>query len=558
MIKDLSPGVVVVAKGKVAIVKQVFSEKSIKVQLTSTGESLIVSFSDIELIDASPLNTPGEKTPERLITECSLTELELSARRFNTIKRWRSGNRTVAEASVELGISSNHLYKLNKAFDENIGSLSLLSQKRGRKYGATRLTSAVEDIIVKTTKKIYKSRAASYRKVWTEVQVTCAEKNLDVPSKDSVTRRIKSILSEKERDKIKLGSDAANQKHTPRAGKKKTYRPLEWVQMDHTLVDIILLADNRRELIGRPWLTVLIDLHTRVILGYYLSLHVPSSVSVACALTHAVLPKDNFTKMIGLEVDDYCYFGLPTALHMDNAAEFTSPKLKVGCESFGIEPVYRPIARKHYGGHVERFIGTMMTSKVHFLKGATMSNVVARRNLESERKAVMTFSEFSRWFAREIVVYHSTIHEELKFSPRQAWTNFFASGGGQPYPTRVSDPLQFKLFFMPEETRDISPSGIEFHNQKYWDPLLNCFIGNKNVVVKYDPYLPQSIWVKLDGEFYPVGLSDLTLNTPSYEEYRASKFHRKPVNSGAIVHPSGMRAYREKQEIEQESEKLTK
>ncbi|WP_339846345.1 hypothetical protein [uncultured Halopseudomonas sp.] len=47
MIKDLSPGVVVVAKGKVAIVKQVFSEKSIKVQLTSTGESLIVSFSDM-------------------------------------------------------------------------------------------------------------------------------------------------------------------------------------------------------------------------------------------------------------------------------------------------------------------------------------------------------------------------------------------------------------------------------------------------------------------------------------------------------------------------------
>jgi putative transposase len=558
MVKDLSTGERVVAKGKLAIVQQVFSEKSIKVKLVSTSENLIVALSDIEVIDSDHESIDSKNQPERFISECSLTELEFAARRFNIIRHWRTGDLTVVEASVELGVTYNHLYKLNKDFDENIGPLSLLGRKRGRKHGATRLASAVEDVIFNATKKIYKSRAASYRKVWTEVQVTCEEKNLVVPSKDTVSRRIKSILSEKERDKIKLGPDASNQKHAPRAGKKKTCRPLEWVQIDHTLVDIILLADNRRDLIGRPWLTVVIDRHTRVILGYYLSLHVPSAVSVACALTHAVLPKNNFTKALGLEVEDYLYFGLPSTLHMDNAAEFTSPKLKVGCECFGINPVYRPIARKHYGGHVERFIGTMMTSKVHFLKGTTMSNAVARKNLESEKQATMTFSDFSRWFAREIVVYHSTVHEELKVSPQQAWNDYFASGGGQPYPAKISDPLQFKLFFMPEEIRDISPSGIELHSQKYWDPLLSRFVGTKNVVVKYDPYLPQSIWVKLEGEFYPVGLSDLTLETPSFEEYRASKFYRKPVNAGAIVHPSGKRAYREKQEIEQESEKLTK
>jgi putative transposase len=161
-------------------------------------------------------------------------------------------------------------------------------------------------------------------------------------------------------------------------------------------------------------------------------------------------------------------------------------------------------------------------------------------------------------FAREVIVYHATVHDEIKSSPRQAWAKYFASSGGQPYQTRVSDPLQFKLFFMPEETRTINPYGIELHGQRYWDPILSRFIGTKNAIVKYDPYLSQNIWIKLEGEFYPVGLSDLTVNALSYEEYRAARFFREPVNTGAIVDSSGKRAYREKQEIEINSARLTK
>lgn len=558
MSPQLNRGDKVVAKGKLATVEKIFSEKSIKVVLVSTGESIVVSLSEIEFIDAPPTSALKTVLSGRLLTDFKHEELELAARRFTVIKKWRAGEITLAEASVELDVTGHHLYKLAKLFNEDIGSLSMLLQKRGRKHGANKLEADVEEIIVKATRQVYKGRGASYRKVWTEVQVSCDEKKLNVPSKDTIIRRIKSLLTEKERSRIKQGADLTNQKYQARPGKKKTFRPLEWVQMDHTLVDVILLADNRRDIIGRPWLTVLIDVYTRVVLGYYISLHAPSAVTVACALTHAVLAKNSFVKKLGLEPDDYPYYGVPTALHMDNAVEFTSPKLRLGCDSFGIDTVYRPMGKKHYGGHIERFIGTMMTSKVHFLKGTTMSNAVARRKLESEKQATMTFSDFASWFAREIIVYHSTVHEETKKSPHQAWKDYFSLKGGHPFPARVSDPLQFKLYFMPEETRVINGQGIEFHGQKYWDPVLSRFVGTKNVTIKYDPYLSENIWVKLDGEFYPIGLSDLTLTAPNYEEYRAAKIYRIAVNAGAIIHPSGKRAYREKQEIARESERLTK
>ena len=51
--------------------------------------------------------------------------------------------------------------------------------------------------------------------------------------------------------------------------------------------------------------------------------------------------------------------GIPERLHLDNAREFRSEALKRGCEQYGIAIDYRPVRTPHYGGHIERLIGTM-------------------------------------------------------------------------------------------------------------------------------------------------------------------------------------------------------
>lgn len=550
---DLTVGELVVAKGKLATVQQIFSDKNIRVVIVSTGASMMVSRRDLERIEkrgeaGQVSRDASDYTPEQLL---------VFAERYNVIKRWSCGDLTMAQASAELNLSRSYLFRLARLYDEDFGPLCMALRRRGRKAGVTRLGEEIEMIISEATDK-YASKAASYSKVWVEVDVTCKEKGLSSPCKDTVLRRVKSLLSERERIKIKHGKDAAAQSYSARPGKKKILRPLQWVQMDHTLVDVILLADDRINIIGRPWWTVVIDIKTRVILGYYLSLHVPSTVSVACALSHSILPKTDFANNMGLGPMDYFFYGKPEVLHMDNASEFTSPKFKAGCTSFGIDPEYRPIGRKHYGGHVERLIGTFMTTKVQFLKGTTMSNAVARRGIDSEKSATMTFSDFVRWFAREVVVYHSTVHSELGMSPRQAWSDYFAPSGGVPYPTKIVQPEKLRLYFMPEENRKINPEGIKLHGETYWDPVLSPFVGTQHVVVKYDPFNLDEVWVKLGGEFCSVRLADLTRHAASYEEYRASRIHRKPIRAGAIDSASGTKAYREKQQIEQDSAKLTR
>ncbi|MFW9082537.1 transposase [Pseudomonas sp. P2757] len=554
---NIAPGMQVVAKGKVSVVQRAIYLATVEVMFVSSGEVAMVKLIEIEFL-TQPDKLGMVPLATRLAANATLEELEKAAIRFQTIEQLRLGSLTSNQAAAQLGVTKNHVYKLIKSYEENVGSLSMLPNKRGRKAGCTFLSPEIEKVIKTSIDSAYNSRGATFSKVWKDVEVHCIEGGLAVPSRRAVTNRIKSTLTEYERSRIKLGTDAANQKHQPRPGKHVVTSPLAWVEIDHTLVDILILADDRIKLIGRPWLTVVIDVYSRVLLGYYLSLHAPSAVSVACALSHAVLRKDDFVKGLGMQVDDYPFYGVPAVIYMDNAVEFKSVKLQAGCHLFGIDAMYRPIGKKHYGGHVERFIGTMMTSKVHFLKGTTMSNAVARRNLNSEKKATMTFSDFCAWFAREVALYHSTVHSELKSSPKKVWLNYFSPGGNAPYPPQVTDSHQFKLHFMPEDTRAIKPDGIEFKRRFYWDPLLGPFVGMKKVLVKYDPFSMRQIWVKIEGVFYPINSSDLTLPDFTYEEYRASRIHAPAVRAGSLDYHEATSHYREKQNIEANSEQLTK
>jgi putative transposase len=61
--------------------------------------------------------------------------------------------------------------------------------------------------------------------------------------------------------------------------------------MDHTPVDLILVDEAARRPIGRPWLTLAMDVDTRMVAGFLIFFDPPCATSVALALAHAVLPK---------------------------------------------------------------------------------------------------------------------------------------------------------------------------------------------------------------------------------------------------------------------------
>jgi putative transposase len=263
----------------------------------------------------------------------------------------------------------------------------------------------------------------------------------------------------------------------------RTRQALAIMQIDHTLVDIMVVDEVLRKSMGRPWITVAFDIATRVVLGFALGLDPPSATSVGLALSMACLPKVRWLKERHLDIE-WAPSGLPKMIHVDNGKEFHSLALTRGCERYGISLEYRPPGRPQFGGHIERYLGTLMR-RIHGLPGTTYSNPTERGKYRSEARAIMTMAELERWIALEIAGrYHQRVHRGVHAIPVQLW----AQSVRRKEPVPVTDPARFILDFLPAESRRVGRNGFQINRIRYWDPLLaRLFPPSTRVLIRHDP-----------------------------------------------------------------------
>lgn len=525
---SLEKGLIVLVAGEPATVVECLADAKVELTRYKDKKKLIVHVDDVTLLPRDDPKIDGVVAQEDT-DNISLQELKVAQERFELIEKYLKGEMSIERIAHLARLSCPRMYQLVKIYDVGVGPRSLLRRKRGRKLGINRLSQSVEEIITEVIIRRRTEQKFTFHELWLEIKEKCLAAGEKPPCIGAITARIKA-MSAKKLHALRFGKDSADQHFGARPGKRTVNYPLEVAQMDHTLVDIILCDQETRKPIGRPWLTVIIDLYSRVIMGYYIGFNPPSTLSVACAITHAVFPKQTYLKNIGLNGELYPFYGLPKALHMDNAKEFRSSKLERACALYGIKTEYRPYGKKHYGGHVERLIGTLMTSNVHFLSGTTFSNTQQRKGYDSEKKATLSLREFVKWFAGQVMLYHGSIHRGIDCAPGDAWLKAFTSETGSVRnPALLYDPARFKIDFMPEERRAITPKGVSLFGKNYWSPAFVNYIGLKKVIVKYDPLSLSKIWLKLDGEYVVASYVDVTGEDISYEEYLVGRGKAKDV-----------------------------
>jgi putative transposase len=81
---------------------------------------------------------------------------------------------------------------------------------------------------------------------------------LPVPSRATIDRRI-ARMDSLERATSRGGTDAGRPLHSAGGLVPPAHRPLEQVQIDHTVVDVMVVDERHRLPIGRPYVTVAID-----------------------------------------------------------------------------------------------------------------------------------------------------------------------------------------------------------------------------------------------------------------------------------------------------------
>lgn len=219
---------------------------------------------------------------------------------------------------------------------------------------------------------------------------------------------------------------------------------------------------------------------------------------------------------------------------MDNAREFHSRALARGCAEHGIEQQFRPPATPHYGGHIERLIGTMMGA-VHILPGTTFSNIAEKGAYDAEANAAMTLAELETWIAIQIVgVYHAGIHRGLGRPPNAAWEQAVAC---RPRPLRhPPDEHRFLLDFLPFEHRVVRRDGIWLFNIRYWDPVLATWIGERTrMPIKYDPRDLSRVFLQApDGQHWPIPYADLGRPRITLWEHRRATMQLREEGRAAV------------------------
>ena len=495
------------------------------------------------------------KKLDKDLVEIKNDDFEEALKRYKTIESLLNlKNRTTKDVQAiakkhKKGIAT--IYRWLSLYEE-YGTITSLASKReycGAK-GKSRLDESVNTIIQNVIEDMYLNKQRyPLLSIYNKIVEKCSAAGLKIPTKNTIRNRINSIYPKiiaKHRKGIRVKETRGMPNRFPEVN-----IPLDIIQIDHTKVDVMVVDKETRQSIGRPYITVAIDIFSRMIYGFYISLEAPSYFSVGQCLLNAILPKDDIVRQYQIQ-GEWPVYGLPRKIHMDNGKDFRSMSLHRFCEEFRIEDIYRPVARPEFGGAVERVIGTCM-KKMHEIPGTTFSNTFEKGRYDSEGQAAMTINELEKWYLDFVInIYHKTEHSSLGMTPEEKfYQGVFGLGEDKsiPFlPTVPADTLKLRMALLPEIKRAVQKNGITIDYITYFSEVLRKWIIptqykkikpdlDNCVICRRDPRDISKIYVYDEDikDYIVVPYADIKRPKINLSELRASIAEAKRVVTGRDI-----------------------
>ena len=351
------------------------------------------------------------------------------------------------------------------------------------------LEHAVEDHYLVETKPTVVEVHAHVRRLFSEHnEALPPSSQLPVPTLSTVYRSV-SRIDRYTLDCSRRGRQVADHKWRTVMSAPATVRHNEVWEVDHTLVDTVVLDDDNRMPIGRPWVTVTLDRHTRAITGFHIGFDPPGTFAAMECMRNAILPKDALLARHPGIAGSWPCMGTPEVLVPDQGREFKSHAFVNGCLQLGIALEYTPVLKAWYKGKIERFFRTLTISVFQRVPGTTFSSLF-ERNRESppDTVAIITLNELREHVLRFIVeVYHRRTHRGLGVSPMEAWVESVRRCGMRslPNPEHVLSAMSHVVWRVPQRY------GIEFEGLMFNSPEVAALRirpeGDKPVRIAVDP-----------------------------------------------------------------------
>jgi putative transposase len=187
----------------------------------------------------------------------------------------RPSREQTRDAMAALGVGRTTLFRWLKRFRESARTSALAPRRRGPHSGMRPLAPDVLAIVETHFREFYATRRRpTLTRFWAEVAADCRRQGSPVPS----IRRLRRWLDRQDEADLlrrREGKGKSEPVFLATPGSLEAPAPLAILQMDHTKVDVTVVDPVTRLPIGRPTLTLAIDVATRMAMGFHLSLDPP-------------------------------------------------------------------------------------------------------------------------------------------------------------------------------------------------------------------------------------------------------------------------------------------
>lgn len=335
---------------------------------------------------------------------------------------------------------------------------------------------------------------------------------LNIPSNSTIWRIIQQYDTY-EKDIAQLGRQRAIKKQKFSKKSQQPMQVLERVECDTQMIDVMVVND-RGTVIGRAWLTVMLDVRSRVIIGWDISINPPCIEKTLRAFKNSLSSGGTTT-------------GLASTYIMDNGSEFAGKKIGYIMHLLGSNVVYCEPYTPDQKPFVERWFKTHNIRFAHHLSGTTFSDPDERGDYNSEKNATYTIAELKEGFGQFLDIYHQDFHRSLNDSPFNTWNKLF----DPTFPPKRYSVEDVQRLFWSKTTALPCNGRIGFSNLQWTGPAVPALATRAPKKVRltlfYDITDLGTVWIchpDRPEELFPVEAVD-----PDYQNGLTMQLHRLMV-----------------------------
>lgn len=327
------------------------------------------------------------------------------------------------------------------------------------------------------------------------------------------------------------GKSAADLKFRSSGRNPEQWGFMECVEVDHTVLDLMVVDEKEGLVLGRPRITLFIEWSTRACLGFTVGFEGTSTQTVLECLRTAVSLKDYVSALYDKVLNEWPCWGLPRYLKLDNGPEFHSETFRQTMAELGISLIYCPRKKPWFKGRVERAIKSLNVDLMATLPGATLTQLYNRvtGNDPSEYAVIDIHTLRHILHIWVIDIYHQDYHRGIKKSPAKAWKqNFDLTRVALPADMNLLDVLCTEL-----EVRTVFHYGIEICGERTFNsPGLQEIRRRRQledyikVKVRYRPARLDRIWVYDDAQEVWMEVMNSNPDTRDLSEFQLKMLHK--------------------------------